>query len=271
MRTILFCLLLLFFVGCQKKPAEQATGKPVTIKSESICPPVNQSALTPAYQQRVCGTVILDAGHGGKDSGAVQHQVREKDVALAVTLEAANILRSRGVTVHLTRSDDRFISLADRSAYANRLPKAAFISVHTNSVSGNKPVSGIETYVLSNQFTDQERASFAANRFKISGESSIASRQALANITVSSRANAKYLAASVQQSMVAQLGDSNRGVKTANFAVLRETYLCPAVLVELGFISHYPTAKKMTTPAWRSAAARALADGICNYLNQAKF
>ena len=82
------------------------------------------------------------------------------------------------------------------------------------------------------------------------------------------RAEGPLLAASLQRSLVGRLGDPDRGVKPGNLAVLRETCFCPAVLVEVGFISNYPTARKMASGAWRDQTAQALAVGIVNYLRK---
>lgn len=225
----------------------------------AVCPPI---PAAPAYVPLTNAVVILDAGHGGNDSGAVNAGLSEKDVNLAMVRETGRILQQRGVKVLYTRSDDRFIPLPDRSAFANKNPGAVFVAIHMNSAA-NTNASGPETFVLSPQFTDAQRAATASAKFKVvSGQASVA------DMTTRCRADSRDLAAKVQRSMVARLGEVDRGVKTANFAVLRETYLCPAILVEVGFITNPHNLVKLASSNWRTHASTAIADGICNYLRE---
>ncbi len=211
-------------------------------------------------------TVILDAGHGGHDAGTSHFGLNEKDINLDLALRTAALLRARGVHVVMTRTADQFIPLPDRSAIANHTPNATLVSIHANAAPNNPSASGIETFVLSKEQTDQERSRVAAARYRMNGQDTIQGKQALANLAVESRQRGPALAVALQQSLCGRLGEENRGVKTKNLAVLRETYFGPAALVEVGFLTNPASARKMSTPEWRNRAAEALADGIGTFL-----
>lgn len=144
--------------------------------------------------------ICIDPGHGGSDPGAVYKGRKESEDNLALAKEVAKELRRHGVTVDETRSSDETASLRDRSNFENKGSYDYFISFHRNAF---KPeaAQGVETYTYLN-----------------------------------ASAKAKGLAAKIQAALVT-VGFTNRGVKEANFHVLRETK-SPAVLVEIGFIDN---------------------------------
>jgi N-acetylmuramoyl-L-alanine amidase len=144
--------------------------------------------------------ICLDYGHGGNDPGAVYKGRKEKDDVLRIGLAVAKILRSHGVLVDETRTTDKTMSLKERSDMENKKTYDYFISIHRNAF---KPeaAQGVETFTYTNQ-----------------------------------TAKAKSLADKIQKSLV-DIGFINRGIKKANFHVLRETK-APAVLVEIGFIDN---------------------------------
>lgn len=169
--------------------------------------------------------VVIDAGHGGKDPGAISVSgYSEKTVNLAVALEAAQVLRSRGFQVSLTRQVDRFIELNERSDFANRLRPAAFVSIHCDS-SDNPSARGFTVYV-----------------------SRSASRQSR------SLANSMILAMS-------QTSLSNRGIGKQDYRVLKRTS-APAVLVELGFISNWREAGLLSSRSFQGQLGQAIARGV---------
>lgn len=172
--------------------------------------------------------VVLDAGHGAKDSGAVGVTGKyEKNFNLAVILKAAELLRQENkIDVVLTRSDDTFLELKDRAAIANNLKADLFISVHANS-SNSSAASGTETYY-------QRDAS-----------------KALANVLH------KYL--------VQATGLSDRGVRYGNFHVIRETTM-PAVLLEVGYLSNKNDEALLFTEALQNSVAASMVRGIKEYL-----
>ncbi|AIQ36802.1 MULTISPECIES: N-acetylmuramoyl-L-alanine amidase [Paenibacillus] len=172
--------------------------------------------------------VVLDAGHGAKDSGAVGVTGKyEKNFNLAIVLKAAALLKKESnIDVVLTRSDDTFLELKDRAAMANNLKADLFISVHANS-SGSSAASGTETYY-------QREAS-----------------KALANVMH------KYL--------VQATGLSDRGVRYGNFHVIRETKM-PAVLLEVGYLSNKKDEALLFTDALQNKVAASMVSGIKEYL-----
>lgn len=172
--------------------------------------------------------VVLDAGHGAKDSGAVGATGKyEKNFNLAVILKAAELLKQENkIDVVLTRSDDTFLELKERAAIANNLNADLFVSVHANS-STSSAASGTETYY-------QRQAS-----------------KELANVMH------KYL--------VQATGLSNRGVKYGNFHVIRETKM-PAVLLEVGYLSNKKDEALLFTESLQNSVAAGMAKGIKEYL-----
>ena len=145
--------------------------------------------------------IVLDPGHGGSDPGAVGCGLEEEDAVLDVALRTADLLRADGYTVHLTRSDDRFIGLSTRAAFANDRGANRFVSIHANANAGT-PATGTETFVYT-----------------------------------SASSTSRTLGSRVQEEMIAAWGLRDRGLKTANFAVLRQTSM-PASLSEMGFINN---------------------------------
>jgi len=216
--------------------------------------------------------VVLDPGHGGRDSGALgRGGLKEKDVALSVTLRLKRLLEKRGVRVVMTRGSDRFITLLERSRIANRSKADLFLSIHCNA-STSRSVSGLESFALSWGISDSYRAGKAAARHKPSDlipgaadrVSAGAERAVLRAHMGEQRRQSQALARAVQAEMVRRLGEPARGVKFRNFSVLRETYV-PAALAEVGFISHPATERKMRTSYYRQSIAEALAEGVARY------
>ncbi|NET58741.1 MAG: N-acetylmuramoyl-L-alanine amidase [Symploca sp. SIO2E6] len=174
--------------------------------------------------------VMLDPGHGGKDPGAIGiGGLREKDIVLPISLEVANLLEQQGVQAILTRSDDRFISLAGRVQMAERARSNLFVSIHANAISASRPdVNGLETYY---------------------------------------HQLGRELAQTVHKTVLQSVEIGDRRVRQARFYVLRNTSM-PSILVETGFVTGHLDAAKLREPAHRSLMARAIAQGILQYIRQ---
>lgn len=190
-------------------------------------------------------TVVLDAGHGGKDPGALGTYSKEKNINLNVVLKLGKLIEQNcsGVKVVYTRKTDKFVELDERANIANNAKADLFISVHTNSTAAGNTVRGSETYSLS-----LERAT--ANLEVVKRENSViqyeTNRQRYAESSVENfimneiiqgnnmRTSAMF-AKSIQDEYVSA-GRPNKGVHQAGFLVLRKTAM-PSVLTELGFIS----------------------------------
>ncbi|MCC6839645.1 MAG: N-acetylmuramoyl-L-alanine amidase [Flavobacteriales bacterium] len=198
-------------------------------------------------------TVVLDAGHGGKDPGNLgtkRYKTTEKDIALAVTLLVGKYINENlpDVKVVYTRQDDRFIELMERSNIANRNKADAFISIHCNANKNTDP-HGCETYVMGLHKTEanmqvamRENESIlleADHTLKYDGYDP---KDPESMIALSLRQNAYLdhsllLSSLIQEQFKDRVGRVNRGVKQAGFLVISYTTM-PAVLVELGFLTN---------------------------------
>lgn len=234
--------------------------------------PKQQSVLHVPQQNQDQGIrlIVIDAGHGGRDPGAVgPSNVYEKDVTLKLAKKLAAALRSQmGVKVLLTRSNDRYIELRDRTAYANRVGADLFISLHANA-SKNSHAYGLETYFL-NLSKNNQAAEVAARE----NGTSLQDVGNLEAILFDLMANAKInessrLAAEVQQAMVAGLRPhysrvKDLGVRQGPFHVLLGATM-PSVLVEAAFISNRREEKRLTSAAYQKRVAAAIVKGVKNY------
>ncbi len=220
-------------------------------------------------------TIILDPGHGGKDKGATgPGGVHEKDVVLKITRFLAESLRNDlGVQVILTREDDRFIPLEERTAFANTKKADLFISIHANA-SLNTRASGIETYYL-NLTTDEDSIRLAARENATSARSIGELQGILNDLLKSSKIHeSQRLAELVQNSLVEGLGRryqgvKNLGVKKAPFYVLIGAEM-PSILVETAFISNPLECSRLGREEFLEALAKGLTSGIQRYMKEIK-
>jgi N-acetylmuramoyl-L-alanine amidase len=196
--------------------------------------PAPPSTPTPEPEPPANGRFIaVDAGHGGDDTGAINQAagINEKTVTLAISQQLQRILEGRGHEVLMTRRTDVFVPLGQRAELANAAGTEIFVSIHCNSAE-NTGATGIETYHHPNSEMG------------------------------------KALATEVQRALIAAFpSHQNRGIKSANFQVLRETQM-PACLVETEFISSHQQAQFLANPANQEKIARAIADGIKAYFQQ---
>lgn len=196
-------------------------------------------------------TVILDPGHGGSDQGASSSWGSEKTFTLDVALAARTQLIRAGYRVEMTRATDTAISLEDRVSFANRFPRAVFVSIHFNSSSGG---SGVESYALAPEGVTSNMSSehhvSAADVARHAGNA-----QDERNIA---------LTASIHATVLSRLAAFDRGVRHARFHVLRDVKI-PAVLVEGGFISDSTEGQRISTSYYRQRLGTAIAQGIQNY------
>lgn len=198
-------------------------------------------------------TVVVDAGHGGHDGGASRNGLREKDLTLDTALRLEKKLRAQGFPVVLTRRDDRFQELGERSDIANRFPRALFVSIHFND-NVAAVGEGVETYYAGEKVPVAQEGWSIAHLFRATPEPP-------------PEDNGMAFAQTVQAAVVGALGVTDRGVKSARYAVIRHTR-CPAVLVEGGFINNPAQAKQIGQPAYREKLATAIADAVATYQRQ---
>jgi len=205
--------------------------------------------------------IVIDPGHGGKDSGARNQplKLQEKHLALDLSRRIKQKLESYGYKVTMTRDSDAFVSLNERPMIATRLNADLFISVHFNAVETDQ-VDGIETFVM----TPVGHPSTSTNKI-----TSGALRSYAGNGAETWSLLAGY---HVQRGMLAQTRADDRGVKRARFAVLRGLD-GPGILIEGGFISHPAEGRNIGSAAYREKIANGVLQGILDYqqaLNRAR-
>lgn len=210
--------------------------------------------------------IVIDAGHGGHDDGAVgSNGVREKDIVLDVALRTAAIARGLpGIEVVLTREDDRFIALRERTAIANEGQADLFLSIHANS-SPQPASAGPETYFLN--FNGGEAALEVAARENAGSGNTLGSLQNLVRaIALNDRlAESETFAATLQAALFGEAGRvHNRGTKRAPFIVLINAAM-PSALAEIGFLSNGKDAANLGRPEYRQKLAEALFEGVRQY------
>ena len=213
-------------------------------------------------------TVVIDPGHGGRDPGAIGATgLKEKEVALDISLRLKRLLETEGIEVIATRESDRFISLRKRAHIANVNGADFFISIHANASRSRQP-RGFEVYCFSDAINDESRAVEAAENAVLQfEESSIDMHNTNLDVALWDMVYAENGAASYQMADILcktatqELKTRNRGVKTARFYVLKGVRV-PAVLIEVGFISNRYEENNLRKPRYRQQIARALAKGI---------
>ena len=196
-------------------------------------------------------TIVLDPGHGGIDSGAMNRWGAEKSFALDVAQYARLQLMQAGYKVEMTRATDKAVSLEDRVAFANRFSNAVFVSVHFNT-SGS--AEGLESYALA-------PAGVTSNAAKSNEVSDVDTRWCSGNAQDEQNI---ALAAAVHATVLSRLSLFDRGVKHSRFHVLRNVRV-PAVLIECGFLSNMSEGQRIATSYFRQQVGTAIAQGIQNY------
>ena len=172
--------------------------------------------------------VFIDPGHGGYDNGAVQNGVLEDEINLQISQKVEAKLKAKGVQVKMSRYDDTYLSLTDRTKMANNWGSDIFVSVHQNSATSSS-ANGIETYYYS------------------------------------SRQDSKELATEIQTDLIQSTSAVNRGAKTANYAVIKTANMSSS-LVECGFISNPTEAKNLSSSSYQDKVAEGIVNGIMDYL-----
>lgn len=213
--------------------------------------------------------IVIDAGHGGKDPGAVGHSSLEKDVTLQIAKKLAMALRKDlGCKVLLTRSDDRYLKLHSRTAYANKVGADLFISLHANA-STNRNAYGLETYYLNLSKNDQA-AAVAARENGTSLEDVGNLEAILFDLMANAKINeSSRLAAEIQHAMVKYLSPKfsrikDLGVRQGPFHVLLGATM-PSVLVETAFISNEREEKRLNSDDYQKKVAQAIVRGVKDY------
>jgi N-acetylmuramoyl-L-alanine amidase len=219
--------------------------------------------------RRVIERVVIDPGHGGTDPGAIGPSgTREKDVTLDIAKRVAPLLTRDGLTVLLTREDDRFIPLEDRTARANAFPADLFVSIHCNAAE-NHVRHGVETYVLDT--TKDEIASRVAARENATSQAATAEiGSILASLRMADQAShSTHLAELMQKAAMASTRDRypdilDGGVHTAGFYVLVGARM-PSILFETSYISNAVEEQRLKTDDYRQRLADAIVNAVRAY------
>ena len=240
-------------------------------KIKNIEKPVTTVDLTKEKNKWEFNTIIIDPGHGGKDPGSIGYKgTKEKDITLDVAKRLAKkIQKNLKVKTILTRDEDVWMRLQDRTRLANDKNGRLFISIHANSVEDRR-ASGFETYMIGtnknaaavrtaareNAVLDLE----GTNSAKLTDEDLITATMAQAGFAKQS----EQFAALVQEEMNKRVQSKNRGVKQAGFYVLMGASM-PNVLIELGFLSNPNEEKKLNSSSYRDMLATSIYYAILKY------
>lgn len=270
------------------KSAEPAMTSPVIVTTTtSTNPPARVTSIVPAKPPTVegdsdpslvrvlglkLGRVVIDAGHGGKDTGTIgPNGLYEKDLVLDVALRLGRLITKQlGADVVYTRSDDTFIPLGERTAIANRAKADLFISIHANS-SADQSATGVETYYFN--LHGDKKATDVAMRENASGDSAISDLNDLLKKAVlqTKLEESREFAQKVQDCLTANAIRMNsnahdRGVRKAPFVVLIGASM-PSILAEIGFVSNPHDEKLLKKNDQRERIAEALLKGVTEYAN----
>jgi len=224
-------------------------------------------------------TVVLDAGHGGKDPGKVgKHNMKEKDIALKIVLEVGKLLnKTEGIKVIYTRKTDVFVGLKERGRIANKADADLFVSVHCNA--HNSQAKGTETWVLGTHANKQNFEVAKAENSVIELEDNYktkykgfdpSSPQSVIGLTLMQEEyldQSIQLASILQMEITAKLKRLDRGVKQAGFVVLHQTYM-PSVLIETGFITNTSEGVLLNSLSGQQKFAKSISSGILSYHKQ---
>lgn len=258
-------------VPVQREDSSMSSWK--SLKEENSVPPKGPS-VSDTSRSRL---VVIDPGHGGKDPGAVANGIREKDVNLQIAKRLASHLKKMGIPARLTRTDDRYLKLQQRTRLANEWNAAMFVSIHANALPPGRHATGMEIYLMALP-TDKDAMQLALieNKELTNGGGSEASARAsdkktkmLLNILGNMQQNAKIgestSVAEVLFNQGKRKGLPMRRVAQAPFYVLRGAGM-PAVLIETGFLTEKKEARLLASSNYQEKLAGSLAEGISSYL-----
>ncbi len=253
------------------------------IISEAAVPEKSKESVKIPESKGKISFIILDPGHGGKDPGAIgKGGLQEKKITLQVSKKVEKILKKKieGVKIKSTRRNDVFVELAERAEMANReLRKdvnGLFVSIHVNASISSR-ISGFETYFLSQNPTNEEARKTATLENNVIVLEKSASHRKKYNdldymealmMTTQIQKESSMLADSIQKKLDRKISEFKaRGVHKADFYVLRGA-LMPAVLVEIGFITHKKESSYLKKDEYQEKIAAGIADGILNFIDQ---
>ena len=223
--------------------------------------------------------IVIDAGHGGDDPGAVAEGKLEKDIVLQISKKLHKELKSEGYKVYLTRNSDRFLKLGQRTRLADNKDAIVFISIHANAIANKNrfnQVEGVETYYLQKtRDAKSQRIAARENAAVLQGADTLSK-----NVIIDSVLNgpkiiqSHKLAIDVQNNIMKKLNASfkavkNGGVRPAPFYVLVGASR-PSILVEVGYITNPKERKRLFTSSYQEEIAEGIVEGVNRYLDNRK-
>lgn len=220
-------------------------------------------------------SIVIDAGHGGKDPGAIGRRLRikEKDLTLSIAKKLKRIFEDNGIGVIMTRDSDEFTPLPERVRIANSSGADLFVSIHINA-SRSRSMNGFECYYLSEATNDNARALEAFENATLkTGEGTVVEHSSSLDKTLwdmkltENRRESAQLAGDICNSVDNSLVTRNRGVKTARFYVVKFTRI-PSVLVEVGYLSNKFEELKLKDDSYADRMADVIAKGVLTYKNR---
>ncbi|BCY29076.1 N-acetylmuramoyl-L-alanine amidase family protein [Flavobacterium okayamense] len=221
--------------------------------------------------------VVLDAGHGGKDSGKNAHGFLEKNIALEITKKVGDILnREKGVNVIYTRKTDVFVELTERANIANKNDADLFVSIHCNSAGKNFAPYGTETFVMGMSRTNLNFDVAKSENSVIFLESDYKEKyngfdpnkpESLIGLKILQEeylSQSIELASRIESNFSKKLGRKSRGVKQQPLWVLDASYM-PSVLIETGFVTNVEEGKYLNSEKGQNEIADAIANAVLDY------
>lgn len=261
----------------RKRGREQDSEPQISTIEESRGAKTASVAAGKIYKSTKGKLIVIDPGHGGSDSGAVGNGLKEKNVVLATSKKLGALLTKRGYKVLYTRSTDVFINLRSRTAFAAKKNADMFISIHANAApnaSAALKMSGVETFFLSPARSERSKnAAALENRGDLEDMNTFSKQTFLNFLNREKIISSNKLAIDIQSYMLSSVKKSfssrDGGVREAPFWVLVGATM-PAVLVEMGYITHPQEGKNLGKSAYQDRIAQGIANGVDAYFQKNK-
>jgi len=222
--------------------------------------------------------IVIDAGHGGHDSGAIGGGKREKDVVLQIAKRLERQLKKIGHPVYMSRNKDRFLTLGQRTRFADKKKAVVFVSIHANAVAKKNAhkVHGVETFFLQNtRDARSQRIAARENKSVLKGTTKLSQNVIVDSVLSGPKiVQSNKLAIDVHRRIMTNVrskftGVRDGGVRHAPFWVLVGASR-PSILIEVGYISHPKERVRLFNPTYQELVAKGIAEGIDNYLDNRK-
>ena len=261
----------------RKRGREQDSEPQISTIEESGGAKSTSVAAGKIYKSTKGKLIVIDPGHGGSDSGAVGNGLKEKNVVLATSKKLGALLQKRGYRVLYTRSTDVFINLRSRTIFAGKKNADMFISIHANAApnaSSASRMSGVETFFLSPARSERSKNAAALENKGDLEDMNTFSKQTFLNFLNREKIiSSNKLAIDIQSYMLSSVKKSFKskdgGVREAPFWVLVGATM-PAVLVEIGYITHPDEGKNLGKSAYQDRIAQGIANGVDAYFQKNK-